>query len=130
MGRGYELLLCEAGHLNTAMSKCGKSAVITKLESCHSYCANFKKNLVFCCFSLYLHDLKLSNDPKFRLFHSVHGTPVFKWPGTQGGQVPDYVQYPAISPCFSFLSMNHLALARSPMFIFLSKTNMAQSVHQ
>ena len=84
------------------MSKCRKSAVIIKLESCCSYCAHFKKNLVYFCFSIYLHDLKLSDDPKCRLFHSVHGTAVFKWPGTQGGQVPDYVQYIFIKSNITF----------------------------
>jgi hypothetical protein len=84
------------------MSKCGKSAVITKLESCHLYCANFKKNLVFCCLPIYLPDLKLSNDPKVGLFHSVHETAASKWPGTQGGQVPDYVQYAYISKYTNF----------------------------
>jgi hypothetical protein len=87
LGRACELLLYEAGHLNAAMFKCRKSVVITKLESCHSYCANFKNNLVFCCFSIYLLDLKLSNDPKLRLFHQYMELQY------SSGQVPDYVQY-------------------------------------
>ena len=62
------------------MFKCRKSAVIIKLESCCSYCAHFKKNLVYFCFSIYLHDLKLSDDPKCRLFHSIHGTAVSQVP--------------------------------------------------
>ena len=91
LDRGYELLLCEAGHLEVAMSKCRKSAGISKLESCCWHCTDFRKNLVFHCFLIYLPDLRLSNDPKIRLFHWVHGMSdiqVASYPG----QVPDYVQ--------------------------------------
>ena len=56
------------------------------------YCADFRKCLVFPCFSIYLPDLKLSNGSKCRLFHSVHGSAKFKWLATQGSQVPDYIQ--------------------------------------
>ena len=35
------------------------------------YCAHLRKNLVFHCFSIYLLDLRLSNDPNVRLFHSA-----------------------------------------------------------
>ena len=81
-GRVYELLLCEAGHLKAAMSKCRISAVINKLGSCCPYCADFRKKTGFCCFSISLPDLRLSNDPKFKWFHSVHGAAEFKWPDT------------------------------------------------
>ena len=64
------------------MSKCRISAVINKLGSCCPYCADFRKKTGFCCFSISLPDLRLSNDPKFRWFHSVHGAAEFKWPDT------------------------------------------------
>ena len=75
------------------MKFCFVRQVISRwpFPNAEKYCADFRKNVDFYCFSIHLPDLKFPSDLKYRSFHSVCGSAKFKWPA-QAGQVPDYIQ--------------------------------------